>query len=132
MTLLEKFEEVVLSNVKNDNLRDLILKHCCSEVIKDFRFIESDLVTSIFTYENNLNLKNAEIVIAVIIDNIYTDMETILSNKGDDLALKYYTSSLKFNLEALRKQFYDSIVYQAIREHASIDNLGKWKLDMEY
>ena len=28
MTLFDKFEEVVISNVKNDNLRDLILKHC--------------------------------------------------------------------------------------------------------
>ena len=89
MTLFDKFEEVVISNVKNDNLRDLILKHCknyvcdCTGHIEYVRFIESDLVTSIFVYENKLSLQSAEIVIASIIDNICTDMEMISIGKED-------------------------------------------------
>ena len=137
MTLFEKFEEVVISNVKNDYLRDLILKHCknyvrdCTGHIEYVRFIESDLVTSIFVYENKLSLQSAEIVIASIIDNICTDMEMISIGKDTDLAIEYSNSALKQCLEALRVQFYGSIVFQTIREYANIDDYGKWKLKVE-
>lgn len=138
MTLFDKFEEVVISNVKNDNLRDLILKHCknyvrdcCTGHKAYVRFIESDLVTSKFGYENKLSLQSAEIVIASIIDNICIDMEMISIGKDTDLAIEYSNSALKQCLEALRVQFYGSIVFQSIREYANIDDYGKWKLKVE-
>lgn len=58
-------------------------------------------------------------------------MEMILIGKDTDLAIEYSNSALKQCLEALRVQFYGSIVFQTIREHANIDDYGKWKLKVE-